>query len=92
LAKQCSIPGSVGRTKNGRAGATYLILNNDDSVYWYEFVFVEYDVKKTIEKIVNAKLPVELATVLALGQTFDMGISKVQQVTTESMSTSKFIL
>jgi len=85
-------PGSVGRTKNGRAGATYLILNNDDSVYWYEFVFVEYDVKKTIEKIVNAKLPVELATVLALGQTFDMGISKVQQVTTESMSTSKFIL
>jgi len=87
LAKQCSIPESVGRTKNGRAGATYLILNNDDSVYWYEFVFVEYDVKKTIEKIVNAKLPVEpCLPVLALGQTFDMGISKVQQVTTESMS------
>ncbi|NLH36576.1 MAG: metallophosphoesterase family protein [Thermotogaceae bacterium] len=92
LGKTILNPGSVGRTKNGKAGATYLILNIDDSVYWYESVFVEYDVKKTIEKIVSAKLPIELAMVLALGQTFDMGPSKFQQKTTESISASKFIL
>jgi len=39
-------------------------------------VRVTYDVKPTVEKIVKAGLPVELAAVLALGQTFDMGAGK----------------
>lgn len=69
-------PGSVGRTKDGIPGATYLILYVESGVYWYEFVRVPYDVKTTVEKIVKASLPVELATVLALGQTFDMGEGK----------------
>jgi len=69
-------PGSVGRTKDGVPGATYLILYVDNGVYWYEFVRVTYDVKTTVEKIVKAGLPVELAAVLALGQTFDMGEGK----------------
>lgn len=78
-------PGSVGRTKNGKPGATYLILNVDNGVYWYEFRFVEYDVKTTVEKIIKAGLPVELATVLALGQTFDMGPSKEQKLETKEV-------
>ncbi|ODN30992.1 metallophosphoesterase family protein [Fervidobacterium thailandense] len=76
LGKLVLNPGSVGRTKDGKPGATYAILYVDDVVYWYEFVFVEYDVKRTVEKLVKAGLPVELGTVLALGQTFDMGPGK----------------
>ncbi len=69
-------PGSVGRTKDGKPGATYLILEIDKGVFSYRFKFVEYDVKKTVEKIVKVGLPIELATVLALGTTFNMGPSK----------------
>jgi putative phosphoesterase len=69
-------PGSVGRTKDGVPGATYLLLNVDNGVYWYEFVYVKYDLKAVVEKIVRAGLPIELGTVLALGQTFDMGHAK----------------
>jgi len=76
LGKLVLNPGSVGRTKDGKPGATYAILYVDDIVYWYEFVFVEYDVKKTVEKIARAGLPAELGTVLALGHTFDMGPEK----------------
>jgi len=74
-------PGSVGRTKDGLPGATYIILNIDNGVYWYEFVHVKYDVKVVVEKIVKVGLPVELATVLALGQTFDMGNAKNSEYT-----------
>lgn len=73
-------PGSVGRTKDGSPGATYLILYVDTGVYWYEFVRVKYDTKKTIEKIAKSGLPVELGTVLALGETFDMGPAKGTKV------------
>ncbi|WP_129409751.1 metallophosphoesterase family protein [Marinitoga lauensis] len=69
-------PGSVGRTKDGEPLATYLILDIDNEVYEYEFVKVKYDVKTTVEKIIKVGLPVELATVLALGGTFNMGKSK----------------
>ncbi len=66
-------PGSVGRTKDGKPLATYLILDVNDGVFSYEFVKLEYNVKKTIEKIFKSGLPIELAVVLALGSTFDMG-------------------
>ena len=69
-------PGSVGRTKDGEPLATYLILNVEKGIYNYEFIKVKYDVKTTVEKIVKVGLPVELATVLALGGTFNMGDSK----------------
>lgn len=69
-------PGSVGRTKDGEPLATYLILNVEKGIYNYEFIKVKYDVKTTVEKIVKVGLPVELATVLALGGTFNMGYSK----------------
>jgi len=69
-------PGSVGRTKDGKSGATYLIIEIDKGVFNYKFKFVEYEVKKTVEKIIKVGLPVELATVLTLGSTFDMGKSK----------------
>lgn len=72
-------PGSVGRTKDGIPGATYLILTIDSGVFWYEFVHVKYDVKKVVEKIVEYGLPIELGTVLALGRTFNMGPSKNQK-------------
>ncbi|WP_448374452.1 metallophosphoesterase family protein [Fervidobacterium sp.] len=84
-------PGSVGRTKDGIPGATYLILYVDNGVYWYEFVHVKYDVKTVVEKIVKAGLPVELATVLALGQTFDMGEAKnVEHTLTKKNEKPKF--
>jgi len=69
-------PGSVGRTKDGIPGATYLILNIDNGVFWYEFIHVKYDVKKVVEEIVRVGLPIELGTVLTLGGTFDMGPGK----------------
>lgn len=69
-------PGSVGRTKDGEPLATYLILNVENGIFNYEFIKVKYDVKTTVEKIINVGLPVELATVLALGGTFNMGKAK----------------
>jgi putative phosphoesterase len=72
-------PGSVGRTKDGEPVATYLILNIENGIFNYEFVKVKYDVKTTIEKIIKVGLPVELAVVLALGRTFNMGESKNQK-------------
>ncbi|NUV00168.1 metallophosphatase [Marinitoga sp. 1154] len=69
-------PGSIGRTKDGSPLATYLILEINNGIYNYEFIKVKYDVKKTVEKIIEVGLPVELATVLALGGTFNMGKSK----------------
>ncbi|MBO8160779.1 MAG: metallophosphoesterase family protein [Thermosipho sp. (in: Bacteria)] len=76
LGKTVLNPGSVGRTKNGKPGATYMILTVDKGVFEYSFKFVEYDVRRTVEKIIKVGLPVELATVLALGKTFDMGEGK----------------
>ncbi|ABR30630.1 metallophosphatase [Thermosipho melanesiensis] len=76
LGKTILNPGSVGRTKDGKPGATYLILEVDKDVFSYRFKFVEYNIKKTIEKIIKVGLPVELATVLALGKTLDMGKAK----------------
>lgn len=76
-------PGSVGRTKDGEPLATYLILDINNGVYNYEFVKVKYDVKTTVEKIIQVGLPVELATVLALGGTFNMGKSKNNDVNIE---------
>lgn len=70
-------PGSVGRTKDGLPGATYLILNLDNGTFWYEFVHVKYNIKAVVEKIVEVGLPIELGTVLALGGTFNMGTGKV---------------
>ncbi|MFN6992011.1 MAG: metallophosphoesterase family protein [Fervidobacterium sp.] len=70
-------PGSVGRTKDCKPGATYLILNLDNGTFWYEFVHVNYNIKAVVEKIVEAGLPIELGTVLALGGTFNMGPEKV---------------
>ncbi|QTA37507.1 metallophosphoesterase family protein [Thermosipho ferrireducens] len=66
-------PGSVGRTKDGfSGGASYLIVEFDRGVYSYSFEIVKYDVKTTIEKIIKAGLPEELAIILALGETFNM--------------------
>ncbi|SHH52545.1 metallophosphoesterase family protein [Thermosipho atlanticus] len=76
LGKTILNPGSVGRTKNGKPGATYMILTVNNGVFEYSFKFIEYNVRKTVEKIIKVGLPVELATVLSLGETFDMGEGK----------------
>lgn len=68
--------GSVGRTKEGEPKAVYLILDIEKGVFSHEFITVDYDIKRTIEKINKVGLPAELGTVLALGRTFDMGSSK----------------
>ncbi|ONN27072.1 metallophosphatase [Thermosipho affectus] len=72
-------PGSVGRTKDGKPGATYLILEIENGVVSYKFKFVEYNIKTVVEKIVKKGLPIELGVVLALGKTFDMGEAKSSQ-------------
>jgi len=65
--------GSVGRPKDGDSRACYLLIKVEKGVLSYEFVRVRYDLKTTCEKIVKAGIPIELALVLALGQTYDMG-------------------
>lgn len=91
LGKTILNPGSVGRTKDGVPGATYLILTIDSGVFSYQFVHVKYNVKSVIEKIISVGLPVELATVLALGETFEMGKSKKElKETSERFKDIKF--
>ncbi|AKI97770.1 metallophosphoesterase family protein [Kosmotoga pacifica] len=68
--------GSVGRPKDGDPRACYLIVDVNKGSLKHEFVRVSYPVKITIEKLAKHKLPMELATVLALGTTFDMGESR----------------
>ena len=70
-------PGSVGRPKDGDPRASYIIVEVNNGVVVFETIRVVYDVKTTVEKIVKNGLPVELATILALGRTFDMGPGKV---------------
>lgn len=70
-------PGSMGRPKDADPRASYMIARVEKGVAQFELVRVAYDVKKTIEKIVSRDLPLELATVLALGQSFNMGRGKV---------------
>ncbi len=70
-------PGSVGRPKDADPRACYMIVEVKRGTVQAQIVRVPYDVKKTIEKIAKNNLPMELATVLALGQTFDMGPGKV---------------
>jgi len=68
-------PGSVGRPKDGDPKASYLLMNIENGVTSWSFVKVPYDVKTTCEKIIQRGLPTELAVVLALGQSYDMGPS-----------------
>ncbi|MDK2954415.1 MAG: hypothetical protein PWQ27_1798 [Kosmotoga sp.] len=67
--------GSVGRPKDGDPRACYLIVNVNKGSLKHEFVRISYPVKITVEKLAKYKLPMELATVLALGTTFNMGKS-----------------
>ncbi|HBT39295.1 MAG: metallophosphoesterase family protein [Pseudothermotoga sp.] len=71
-------PGSVGRPKDADPRASYMIVEVRRGTVQAHIVKVPYDVKKTVEKIVKNNLPLELATVLALGQTFDMGPGKIE--------------
>lgn len=65
--------GSVGRTKDSVPGAYYLIVDVERGSFQHKFIRVDYDIKKTCEKIAKAGLPAELAVVLALGANYDMG-------------------
>ncbi len=71
--------GSVGRPKDGDPRACYLILDIHLGSYTYEFVRVPYPVVMVCEKIAQLRLPPELGTVLALGQTFDMGTNPLSE-------------
>ncbi|AJG40906.1 metallophosphatase [Thermotoga sp. RQ7] len=77
LGKLILNPGSAGRPKDGDPRASYMIVDVKSGVISFETIRVVYDVKTTVEKIAKKGLPIELATVLALGQTFDMGPGKV---------------
>lgn len=70
--------GSVGRTKEGVPEAIYLIIEINNGVYSHKFRRVKYNTQKTCEKIISSGLPIELALVIALGSTYDMGSSKKQ--------------
>ncbi|BBE31468.1 phosphoesterase [Tepiditoga spiralis] len=72
--------GSVGRTKEGIPEAVYLIIDINNGVYSHEFRRIKYDTKKTCEKIINTGLPIELALVIALGSTYNMGNSKKRSI------------
>lgn len=77
LGKLILNPGSVGRPKDGDPRASYMIVDVKSGAISFETIKVAYDVKTTVEKIAKKGLPIELATVLALGRTFDMGPGKV---------------
>lgn len=53
-------------------------MNIEEGVVNHEFVRVKYEVKSVCEKIVKAGLPLELALVLAMGESYDMGKGKVE--------------
>lgn len=65
--------GSVGRPKDRDPRSCYLLLNVEKGVVSYEFIRVPYDVKTTCEKMALYGLPAELAVVLALGSSYNMG-------------------
>lgn len=71
--------GSVGRPKDGDPRSCYLLVEVKKGVLSYEFVRIAYDVKKTCEKIAQVGLPAELAVVISLGCTYDMGKSKIMR-------------
>ncbi|MBN2253387.1 MAG: metallophosphoesterase family protein [Kosmotogaceae bacterium] len=68
--------GSVGRPKDGNPEACYLIIDVVQQSISYEFRRIEYDVKSSIERMIEVGLPPELALVLALGRGYNMGQSK----------------
>lgn len=71
--------GSVGRPKDGDTRASYLILDIHNGIFSYEIVRVRYPIKMVCEKLSQLRLPPELGTVLALGQTFDMGTNPIPE-------------
>ncbi|HCO70039.1 MULTISPECIES: metallophosphoesterase [unclassified Mesotoga] len=70
--------GSVGRPKDGNPEACYLIVDVIQQSVSYEFRRIEYNVKSTIEKMIEVGLPAELALVLLLGKGYKMGPSKLK--------------
>jgi putative phosphoesterase len=68
--------GSVGRPKDNDYRTGYLIIDIEKAVLSFEFIRLDYNVKKTCEKISEVNLPAELSTVLALGNTFKMAKPK----------------
>jgi diadenosine tetraphosphatase ApaH/serine/threonine PP2A family protein phosphatase len=58
--------GSVGQPRDGDPRACYVLFDAEGS--WLELKRVEYEVRKTQEKMVAAGLPVPLAARLALGR------------------------
>lgn len=68
--------GSVGRPKDGDPRAAYLVFEADQGTYSFECVRVPYHIQTVCEKLALLGLPPELGTVLALGKTYDMGLSK----------------
>lgn len=65
--------GSVGRTKDGVPGAYYLIVDVENGSFQHKFIRVDYNIKKTCEKIAKMGLPAELSLFLTLGGNYDMG-------------------
>jgi diadenosine tetraphosphatase ApaH/serine/threonine PP2A family protein phosphatase len=68
--------GSVGRPKDGNPEACYLIVDVIQQSISYKYRRIEYDVKSTVEKMVEVGLPAELALALVLGKGYKMGPSK----------------
>ena len=58
-------PGSVGQSRDGRPGASYIIYNSKGKEI--EFRHVPYNIDLTMRKVAAAKLPLMLAERLSLG-------------------------
>ncbi len=58
--------GSCGQYRGGTAVATMVVLDLDEM--WAEFRFLQYDYRRTQEKVLAAGLPVPLALRLGVGQ------------------------
>lgn len=58
-------PGSVGQSRDGRPGASYIIYNSEKQEL--EYVHVPYNIERTQQKVAAAKLPLKLAERLSQG-------------------------
>jgi len=59
-------PGSVGQPRDGDPRAGYLLW--DDEAWTFEHVRLEYDLERTVDRILDAGLPAYLAERLHWGE------------------------
>jgi len=71
-------PGSVGRSDDGDARASYAVLDIRQNSFQFQHFRIEYDIKKAVDGLKLHKLPEEFSRMVVQGRSLDavMGSSK----------------